>query len=232
MAAWRYEISLLMLKKYFTRLPRSLVKYFSTLKEKFCISVWPCNILYLWSTSMCNLISRKVLHCTAVPLFYQDQTLQEALNCMVHKPCAFLGQQHCKTDWIFKDNFIKYYLYCVLYFFCLLTPRQGHAKYINDNPFHTKTPFDIITWPCWLSIKSNIFLAWNLALEWEKKVKQRVWGGERAALPTLPVWHSARFSHWLFFLLFYLIFKANEKGEEHSVSMHKVMPKQYVDFLG
>ena len=33
-------------------------------------------------------------------------------------------------------------------------------------------------------------------------------------------------------LLFYLIFKANEKGEEHSVSMHKVMPKQYVDFLG
>ena len=38
----------------------------------------------------------------------------------------------------------------------------------------------------------------------------------------------------LIFLLlsFYLIFKANEKGEEHSVSMHKVMPKQYVDFLG
>ena len=56
----------------------------------------------------------------------------------------------------------------------------------------------MITWPCWLSIKYNIFLAWNLALEWEKKVKQRVWGGERAALPTLPVWHSARFSHWFF----------------------------------
>ena len=56
----------------------------------------------------------------------------------------------------------------------------------------------MITWPCWLSIKSNIFLAWNLALDWEKKVKQRVWGGERAALPTLPVWHSARFSHWFF----------------------------------
>ena len=34
------------------------------------------------------------------------------------------------------------------------------------------------------------------------------------------------------FLSFYLIFKTNEKGEEHSVSMHKVMPKQYVDFLG
>ena len=58
-----------------------------------------------------------------------------------------------------KIIFIKYYLYCVLYFFSLLTPREGHAKYINDNPFHTKTPFDMITWPCWLSIKSNIFFS-------------------------------------------------------------------------
>ena len=149
---------------------------------------------------------------------------------MVHKPCAFLGQQHCKTDWIFNCFIVYCYLLCFI-FFCLLTPREGHAKYTNDNPFHTKTPWDMITWPCWLSIKSNIFLAWNLALEWEKKVKQRVWGEERAALPTLPVWHSARFSHW-FFLLFYLVFKPNEKGEEHSVSMHKVMLKQYVDFLG
>ena len=47
MAAWRYEISLLVLKKYFTRSLRSLVKYFSTLEEKFRISVRPCNILYL-----------------------------------------------------------------------------------------------------------------------------------------------------------------------------------------
>ena len=29
---------------------RSLVKYFSTLEEKFCISVWPWNILYFWTT--------------------------------------------------------------------------------------------------------------------------------------------------------------------------------------
>ena len=35
MAAWRYEISLLLLKKYFTRSLRSLVKYFSTLEEKW-----------------------------------------------------------------------------------------------------------------------------------------------------------------------------------------------------
>ena len=47
MAACKYEISLLVLKKYFTRSLRSLVKYFSTLEEKFRISVRPCNILYL-----------------------------------------------------------------------------------------------------------------------------------------------------------------------------------------
>ena len=48
MAAWRYEISLLVLKKYFTRSLRSLVKYFSTLEEKFRISKRPCNILYIF----------------------------------------------------------------------------------------------------------------------------------------------------------------------------------------
>ena len=58
MAAWRYEISLLVLKKYFTRSLRSLVKYFSTLEEKFRITVRPCNILYL-----CTKI-------TAFPLMY------------------------------------------------------------------------------------------------------------------------------------------------------------------
>ena len=47
MGAWRYKIYLLVLKKYFTCLLRSLVKYFSTLEEKFCISTQPCNILYI-----------------------------------------------------------------------------------------------------------------------------------------------------------------------------------------
>ena len=41
MAAWRYEISLLVLKKYFTRLLYSLMKYFSTLEETFHISARP-----------------------------------------------------------------------------------------------------------------------------------------------------------------------------------------------
>ena len=35
MVAWRYEISLLMLKKYFSRSLHSLVKYFAPPKEKF-----------------------------------------------------------------------------------------------------------------------------------------------------------------------------------------------------
>ena len=46
MATWEYEISLRVLKKYFTRSLRSLVKYFSTLEEKFRIASRPCNILY------------------------------------------------------------------------------------------------------------------------------------------------------------------------------------------
>ena len=53
MAAWRYEISLLVLKKYFTRSLRSLVKYFSALEEKFRISARPYNILF-----MCNCFFR------------------------------------------------------------------------------------------------------------------------------------------------------------------------------
>ena len=57
MAAWRYEISLLVLKKYFTRSLRSLVKYFSTLEEKFRISKRPCNILYLFVVGQFSSIS-------------------------------------------------------------------------------------------------------------------------------------------------------------------------------
>ena len=61
MAAWRYEISLLVLKKYFTRSLRSLVKYFSTLEEKFRISARPCNILYLllFSVILVSIHSKK-----------------------------------------------------------------------------------------------------------------------------------------------------------------------------
>ena len=49
MATWRCGISLLVWKKYFTCSLCSLVKYFSTLKEKFCISMQPCNILFFYS---------------------------------------------------------------------------------------------------------------------------------------------------------------------------------------
>ena len=50
MAAWRYEISILVLKKYFTSERSERVKYFLTLEEKFRISARPCNILYLFFT--------------------------------------------------------------------------------------------------------------------------------------------------------------------------------------
>ena len=43
MAAWRYKISLLVLKKYFT----SERNIFSTQEEKFRISKWPCNVLFI-----------------------------------------------------------------------------------------------------------------------------------------------------------------------------------------
>ena len=42
MAAWRYQISLLVLKNIF-----------STLKEKFCIPARPCNILGLFCVFVC-----------------------------------------------------------------------------------------------------------------------------------------------------------------------------------
>ena len=41
MATWRQEISLQVLKKYFNRSLCLLVKYFSTLEEKFRISARP-----------------------------------------------------------------------------------------------------------------------------------------------------------------------------------------------
>ena len=43
MAAWRYEISLRVLKKYFTSERSERVKYFSIREEKFRISKRPCN---------------------------------------------------------------------------------------------------------------------------------------------------------------------------------------------
>ena len=63
MAAWRYEISLLVLKKYFTRSLRSLVKYFSTLEEKFRVSARPCNILYI-SSSYTTVVEKTLINIT------------------------------------------------------------------------------------------------------------------------------------------------------------------------
>ena len=51
-------------KKYFTRSLRSLVKYFSTLEEKFHISTRPCNILYIYSLEIQSNRKKKQLNDT------------------------------------------------------------------------------------------------------------------------------------------------------------------------
>ena len=50
MVAWRYEISLLVLKKKnFTSERSKRVKYFSTLEENLPICARPYNILYIYT---------------------------------------------------------------------------------------------------------------------------------------------------------------------------------------
>ena len=76
MAAWRNEISLLVLKKYFTRSLRSLVKYFSTLEEKFRICARPCNILYIqWIVQ--SLVSPILIHWIVI---YPVDSASQRLN--------------------------------------------------------------------------------------------------------------------------------------------------------
>ena len=58
MAAWRYEISLLVLKKYFTSERSERVKYFSILEEKFRISARPCNILSIYINQFCCIFTK------------------------------------------------------------------------------------------------------------------------------------------------------------------------------
>ena len=47
MAAWRYEISLRVLKKYFPSERSEEGEYFSKQEEKFRISKRPCNVLFI-----------------------------------------------------------------------------------------------------------------------------------------------------------------------------------------
>ena len=61
MATWRYKISLLVLKKYHTHSLRSLVKFFSTLEEKFCISAQPCILTKLSENKVLKQILKKII---------------------------------------------------------------------------------------------------------------------------------------------------------------------------
>ena len=87
MAAWRYEISLLVLKKYFTRSLRSLVKYFSTLEEKFHISARPCNILYIIFIFLDGLCWKKRI-----------QVGHTAEQCILYEPLNCPNTEHVVTE--------------------------------------------------------------------------------------------------------------------------------------
>ena len=52
MATWRYEISLQVLKNILLVRWAHSWNIFSTQEEKFRISAWPCNILYLFHVSI------------------------------------------------------------------------------------------------------------------------------------------------------------------------------------
>ena len=71
-------------EKYFTRSLRSLVKYFSTLEEKFRISARPCNILYIRSDQCKHQYHEQeipeVIPIEGIPLFKSKQFKPNQLN--------------------------------------------------------------------------------------------------------------------------------------------------------
>ena len=71
MAPRRYEISLRVLKIYFTSERSSLVKYFSTREEKIRISKRPYNVLFIIQTpKKSQTISLKYFFAAKGPIYY------------------------------------------------------------------------------------------------------------------------------------------------------------------
>ena len=80
MAAWRYEISLLVLKNI------SLVRaYFSTLEEKFRISARPCNILHIFVNNT-QLLIRVYRKASIKTSFVESPPI-------FNDPCCFIVQK-------------------------------------------------------------------------------------------------------------------------------------------
>ena len=73
MAAWRYEISLLVLK------------YFSTLEEKFRISARPCNILHIFVNNT-QLLIRVYRKASIKTSFVESPPI-------FNDPCCFIVQK-------------------------------------------------------------------------------------------------------------------------------------------
>ena len=114
MATWRYGISPLVLKKYFTIvLTREI---FSTLKEKFCISTQPCNILYFYS----NDSVKKLIYLLPPSKQFETTTNQEILK-------AFVMSQG-------------------VLFSCVKVPSQIFKLFAAKSPFFSKQGLIIQSW--------------------------------------------------------------------------------------
>ena len=160
MASWRYEISLLVLKKYFTRSLGSPLKYFSTLEEKLRISARPCNILYVfflfgsaWAVKIfvdfhCTGIRSVLEYCS--PIFHHS--LPDCLSERVQKRALSIiapdkSCKHCLVSFGLSTLYDRRNDQCIKLFnsissdkhkfACLLSPNhQGYYNTRQESVYH------------------------------------------------------------------------------------------------
>ena len=77
MAAWRYEISLLVLKKIFHSFTAFTREIFFNTQRKILYPVWPCNILYIHWLSIREINKYCVIHWIGI---YPEDTIIHHLN--------------------------------------------------------------------------------------------------------------------------------------------------------
>ena len=103
-------------EKYFTRSPRSLVKYFSTLEENFRISARSCNILYIststWVAFFITTRNPKSIRLMSWDLF--GVSLQLFYNCeyepfLIWQRCSHSTKMKISSEF-FQDD-LKYFLH-------------------------------------------------------------------------------------------------------------------------
>ena len=95
MAAWRYEIFLLVLKKYFTRSLLSLMKYFLTLEEK-------CRISRSHVISSIYHAVNEIKCLLGLQIYYNIRCCLS--KCLLAVLAMFLGNIPRETSKIFHDS--------------------------------------------------------------------------------------------------------------------------------